>query len=63
MGAGFYDRRFAFRRRFGRWRHPLLLGVAWPFQEVVELAPREHDVALDGVLTPDGLIWFKKRNG
>lgn len=63
MGAGFYDRSFAFRRRFGRWRHPILLGVAWPFQLVAELTPKQHDVALDGVLTPDGLLWFKEQAG
>lgn len=62
MGAGFYDRAFAFRRRYGRWRRPVLLGVAWPFQEAAELEPEAHDVSLDGVLTPDGLSWFKERS-
>lgn len=62
MGAGFYDRAFAFRRRSGRWRHPVLLGVAWPFQELAEIEPQRHDVALDGVLTADGLHWFTRRD-
>lgn len=55
MGAGFYDRTFAFLRRQPRWGRPLLLGVAFGFQEHPALPAADWDVPLHGVLTEDGL--------
>lgn len=55
MGAGFYDRAFAFKK----WRtKPLLIGVAYNLQEVNSLPSAEWDVALDGVVTESGLHKF-----
>lgn len=53
MGAGYYDRCFAFLRdRPG----PLLLGVAYALQEVDSIAQEEWDVPLAGVVTERGLF-------
>ena len=51
MGAGFYDRSFAFRKRRRKWRKPLLIGVAYDFQRVDKIHPAPWDVPLDGVVT------------
>jgi 5-formyltetrahydrofolate cyclo-ligase len=51
MGAGFYDRHFAFLRHRRAWRRPLLIGVAFEAQKVSRLAESGHDVQLDGVVT------------
>ena len=52
MGAGYYDRHFAFRQRAGG--PPLLVGVAHGFQEVPSIEPHPWDVALDLVVTEAG---------
>lgn len=58
MGAGFYDRAFAFRReRIGQL--PRLIGVAYALQEVETLPTDEWDIPLDGIVTEQGLRWFK----
>lgn len=51
MGAGYYDRTFAFSQRQRIWRHPLLIGVAYSFQQVGELNARPWDVPLHAVIT------------
>ncbi len=55
MGAGLYDRHFAFLRHRRAWRRPLLVGVAFEAQRVARLAEAEHDVQLDGVVTERGI--------
>lgn len=55
MGAGLYDRHFAFLRHRIAWRRPLLVGVAFEAQKVGRLAEAEHDVQLDGVVTECGV--------
>ncbi len=55
MGAGLYDRHFAFLRHRRTWRRPLLVGVAFEAQKVERLAEAEHDVQLDGVVTERGV--------
>ena len=62
MGAGYYDRSFAFLRR-RRWRRPRLVGLAYAFQEVPCLAARPWDVPLDAVLTERGLRVFPASGG
>lgn len=58
MGAGFYDRAFAFcRQRIGQL--PRLIGIAYSVQEVETLPTDEWDIPLDGVVTEQGLRWFK----
>ena len=51
MGGGYYDRTFAFRKRLGVWRRPLLIGVAYSFQRVDKLQANAWDVPLDVVIT------------
>ncbi|MFZ2507973.1 MAG: 5-formyltetrahydrofolate cyclo-ligase, partial [Steroidobacteraceae bacterium] len=51
MGAGFYDRHFAFLRHRQAWRRPLLLGLAFEIQRLERLAVKPHDVALWGIVT------------
>jgi 5-formyltetrahydrofolate cyclo-ligase len=49
MGAGWYDRSFAFRS--ARAAPPWLVGAGFAAQRVDTLSPRSWDVALDGVCT------------
>ena len=55
-GAGYYDRSFAFLKQGERPREPLLVGIAYAFQQV-DILPREPwDVPLDFVCTERELI-------
>ena len=56
MGGGFYDATFAFLAQGERPREPLLVGIAYSFQELDEIAPEAHDVHLDYVCTERELI-------
>ncbi len=56
MGAGYYDRLLAFRRLRHAWRGPRIVGLAYDFQEIERLPLSPHDVPLDAVVTPGGLI-------
>ena len=58
MGAGFYDRTFALRLTTGA--PPLLVGLAYRWQEVGHLARAPWDVPLDAVLTDQGLRRFPR---
>jgi 5-formyltetrahydrofolate cyclo-ligase len=51
MGAGLYDRHFAFLSLRRSWRRPLLVGVAFEAQKVARLPEAAHDVPLHGVVT------------
>lgn len=55
-GAGFYDRSFAFLHGMARPTHPLLVGVAYDFQQVPALPSEAWDVPLDAVVAERGLI-------
>lgn len=55
-GAGYYDRSFAFLREGERPREPLLVGIAYAFQEVDALPCEAWDVALDFICTERELI-------
>ncbi len=55
MGAGFYDRRFA------KFRHPVLIGVAHELQRVPQLPQQDWDVPLDAVVTEAGWRCFTAR--
>ncbi len=54
MGAGYYDRCFAFRQT--QKTAPLLVGVAHGFQEVAAIESQPWDVALDMVVTEQGIV-------
>ena len=56
MGAGFYDRSFAFRGRPETVSRPLLVGLAHYFQEAETLATDAWDVPLDVIITDRELI-------
>ncbi len=55
MGAGFYDRHFAFLRHRRTWQRPRLLGLAFDVQRVEHLADAAHDVPLWGIVTERGI--------
>lgn len=54
MGAGYYDRLFAFRKR--RQVPPFLVGIAHGLQQVSGIEQQPWDVRLDVVVTEDGLV-------
>lgn len=63
MGAGFYDRHFAFLHRRESWRRPRLLGLAYGFQRVPALQRRGWDVPLDGMITDEGAVLLRRCDG
>jgi len=56
MGAGYYDRTFAFLRDAPRPAQPLLVGIGYHFQEIDALTPQSWDVPLDFIATDRELI-------
>ena len=58
MGGGYYDRTLAFLRRREQWHTPRLIGVAYDFQRVENLASEPWDIPLDGVVTESKIILF-----
>ena len=51
MGGDYYDRTFAFRNRRSKWKRPLLIGLAYSFQQVNDSHASIWDVPLDAVIT------------
>jgi 5-formyltetrahydrofolate cyclo-ligase len=56
MGAGFYDRAFAYRRWRRAWHKPRLIGIAYAFQQVEHIVAAAHDVRLDAIVTDQGVL-------
>jgi 5-formyltetrahydrofolate cyclo-ligase len=56
MGAGYYDRAFAWRFVRNLWRGPRLVGVAYAFQQVPQIIAAPHDVRLDAIVTEEGVL-------
>lgn len=56
MGAGFYDRTFAFLNTTPRPSNPILCGLAYGFQQVKDTEPESWDVSLNKVVTEEGMI-------
>lgn len=54
MGAGYYDRHFAFLRHRCAWRRPRLIGLAFDLQRLDRLRVSRRDVPLRGVVTERG---------
>ena len=54
MGAGYYDRLLAFRRRRTLATPPRVYALAFACQQINALAAQPHDVQLDGTLTEKG---------
>lgn len=61
MGAGYYDRTFAFRRGRRLWFGPRLIGFAYECQRLDTLPEMPWDVPLDGVVTEEGVQMFTRR--
>ena len=55
-GAGFSDRAFAFRHTQARGTRPLLIGLAYTWQEASDLERRAWDVPLDVIVTDTEVI-------
>lgn len=51
MGAGYYDRTFAYLQHRQYWLRPRLMGVAYSFQQVDRLPAQPWDVPLFGIIT------------
>jgi 5-formyltetrahydrofolate cyclo-ligase len=56
MGAGYYDRAFAWRFARKVWRGPRMVGLAYAFQQVPRIDAAPHDVRLDAVVTDEGVL-------
>jgi 5-formyltetrahydrofolate cyclo-ligase len=54
MGGGYYDRTFAYLLSRRTFNNPLLIGIAYGFQEVATLSANPWDVPLNGVVTEAG---------
>lgn len=57
-GAGYYDRAFAYLHARRAWHKPLLVGVAYEWQRMVDLAAEPWDVPLAAVITDGGIQAF-----
>jgi 5-formyltetrahydrofolate cyclo-ligase len=60
MGAGYYDRAFAFVKPRGAWHRPKLIGVGFAAQRVAAIPAEPHDVRLDAVVTEAGVIHCRR---
>jgi 5-formyltetrahydrofolate cyclo-ligase len=58
MGGGYYDRTFAFRIAEGAQPRPWMVGLAHSAQRVERIDRQPWDVALDMVVTQDGVQRF-----
>jgi 5-formyltetrahydrofolate cyclo-ligase len=56
QGGGYYDRSFAFLQDQARPTEPLLVGIAYAFQELPHISAAAWDVRLDFVATEHELI-------
>ncbi len=56
MGAGFYDRAFAFKQKLPT-RSPVLIGLAHHFQQVEKLPADSWDIPLDAIATDQSLFF------
>ena len=59
MGGGFYDKTLGKSYQVGL-KKPLKIGWCYDFQVVEQLERQAWDVPLDGLITPNGLRWFKR---
>jgi 5-formyltetrahydrofolate cyclo-ligase len=56
MGAGYYDRSFAFLGNAPRPSRPVLVGIGYHFQELAEITAQAWDIRLDFIATDRELI-------
>jgi 5-formyltetrahydrofolate cyclo-ligase len=62
MGAGYYDRAFSFRRLRQSWRGPELMALGFEQQRLPSLPHADWDIALDGVVTDNGVHRFTRES-
>jgi len=60
VGAGYYDRCFAFLWRRRHWFKPKLIGTAYALQCIDPIDPNPWDVPLWGAVTEDGFEGFHR---
>ncbi len=60
MGAGYYDRCFAFLRHRRNWMHPKLVGAAFSHQRVSSIPAAPWDIPLLAVATENGVHRFPR---
>jgi len=58
MGCGYYDRTFCFLQQIPRAKKPVLIGLAYSWQEIEKIMADPWDVSLDGVITELGIKRF-----
>ena len=58
MGGGFYDTTLGKNYQAGV-KKPLKIGWCYDFQVIEQLARQPWDVPLDGLITPNGIRWFR----
>ena len=58
MGGGFYDRTLSFLQGNGHWKKPILIGIAFDFQEVDTLPAESWDIPLQYIITPTRVLRF-----
>ncbi|HET9843384.1 MAG TPA: 5-formyltetrahydrofolate cyclo-ligase [Gammaproteobacteria bacterium] len=56
MGGGYYDKTFAFKK-LGK-QQPILIGLAYDFQQVDTVPHDTYDIKLDYVITPSTIMHF-----
>ena len=59
MGGGYYDRTFAYLKSRTHWKRPLLVGVAYDFQEIEHIPSDPWDVPIDGIVTETRFMRFR----
>ena len=57
MGAGFYDRSFAFLLDSPKPVRPFLLGLAYEWQKLTSFTEKNWDVPLNAVITEKQIYW------
>ncbi len=50
-GAGCYDRTLEFTKQLSQGQRPTLMGLAYEFQKVDEIIPKEWDIKMDAIIT------------
>jgi 5-formyltetrahydrofolate cyclo-ligase len=58
MGGGFYDRSLTHRTQQHHWQRPHCMGAAYSIQEIGPIAVHPWDVALDAIVTEQGIQQF-----
>lgn len=57
-GGGYFDATFAFKKREPKLPKPLLIGIAYHWQQLDEIPVDDWDIKLDGLLTENNFLKF-----